>query len=160
MDIRGIANAIAVALHVLAAVVWVGGMFFAYLALRPALGEHSILARAHLWAAVLRRFFMWVWTSIAVLLVTGFFMVFNAFGGFRLTPMFVNLMMALGILMMLLFVYVVLLPYKQLRHSVEVNAEPEARKAMNQIRIVILVNLILGLVVIFVAASGAFALYD
>ena len=160
MDIRGIANAIAVALHVLAAVVWVGGMFFAYLALRPALSEHSILARAHLWAAVFRRFFIWVWTSIAVLLVTGFFMIFNAFGGFRLTPMFVNLMMALGILMMLLFVYVVFLPYRQLRHGVEVNAEPEARKAMNQIRIVILINLILGLIVIFVAASGAFALYD
>ena len=160
MDIRGIANAIAVALHVLAAVVWVGGMFFAYLALRPALAEHSALARAHLWAAVFRRFFPWVWASIAVLLVTGFFMVFNAFGSFRLTPMFVNLMMALGIVMMLLFVYVVYLPYRQLRHSVEVNAEPEARKAMNHIRVVILVNLILGLIVIFIAASGAFALYD
>jgi len=46
-----------------------------------------------------------------VLLVTGFFMIFNAFGGFRQTPMFVNLMMALGILMMLLFAYVFFLPY-------------------------------------------------
>lgn len=160
MDIRGIANAIAVALHVLAAVVWVGGMFFAYLALRPALAQHSVLANAHLWAAVFRRFFTWVWTSIAVLLVTGFFMVFNAFGGFRQTPMFVNLMIVLGIVMMLLFAYVAFRPYRQLRHSVEANTEAEARKAMHQIRWVILVNLILGLIVIFIAASGAFALYD
>ena len=28
--------AIAIALHLLAAVIWVGGMFFAYMALRPA----------------------------------------------------------------------------------------------------------------------------
>ncbi|MBU6421586.1 MAG: CopD family protein [Gammaproteobacteria bacterium] len=160
MDLRGIANAIAVAIHVLAAVVWVGGMFFAYLALRPALDEHSLLARAHLWMAVFRRFFAWVWASVVVLLVTGFFMIFNAFGGFRQTPMFVNLMMALGILMMLLFAYVFFLPYPRLRHSVEVNAEPEARGAMRQIRWVILVNLVLGLIVVFVAASGAFALYD
>ena len=31
-------SAAATALHVLAAVVWVGGMFFAYLVLRPAVG--------------------------------------------------------------------------------------------------------------------------
>ncbi|MHB8423998.1 MAG: hypothetical protein ACYDB9_02435 [Gammaproteobacteria bacterium] len=51
------AMAIAIALHSLSAVIWVGGMFFAYLALRPALTNHSILARAHLWDAVFRRLF-------------------------------------------------------------------------------------------------------
>jgi uncharacterized membrane protein len=160
VDIRGIANAIAVALHMLAAVVWVGGMFFAYLALRPALAEHGVLARAHLWTAVFRRFFPWVWASIVVLLATGFFMIFNAFGGFRQTPFFVQLMMTLGLLMMLLFAHVFFVCYRRLRHSVEVNGEPEARQAMNQIRRIILVNLVLGLIVIFAAASGALALYD
>lgn len=153
-------TAIAVALHVLAAVVWVGGMFFAYLALRPALTEHSVLARAHLWAAVFRRFFPWVWVCIGVLLVTGFFMIFMAFGDFRHTPWFVNAMMALGILMMLLYAHVFFVSYRRLRHSVEVNAEPEAGKAMNQIRLVILINLILGLIVVFIAMSGAFSFYD
>ena len=160
MDLSGISNAVAVALHVLAAVVWVGGMFFAYLALRPALTEHSVLARAHLWVALFRRFFTWVWASIAVLLVTGFFMIFNAFGGFRQAPLFVNIMLALGIAMMLLFVQVFFVPYPRLRHGVAVNDESEARHAMNQIRAIILINLVLGLIVIFVAASGAFALYD
>ncbi|MGH8292660.1 MAG: CopD family protein [Gammaproteobacteria bacterium] len=160
MDVSGISNAVAVALHVLAAVVWVGGMFFAYLALRPALTEHSLLARAHLWVAVFRRFFPWVWASIVVLLATGFFMIFNAFGGFRQTPLFVNVMLALGIAMMLLFVQVFFVPYRRLRHGVAVNDEPEARHAMHQIRVIILINLVLGLIVIFVAASGAFALYD
>ncbi|MGH8377396.1 MAG: CopD family protein [Gammaproteobacteria bacterium] len=160
MNAIGIANAIAVALHVLSAVVWVGGMFFAYLALRPALAEHSALARAHLWAAVFRRFFPWVWACIAVLLVTGFYLIFGAFGGFKQAPPFVNLMLALGIIMMLLFAHVYFASYRRLRHGVEVNDEAASKKAMNRIRIVILINLILGLIVIFVAMTGAFSLYD
>ena len=34
---------IAITLHLLSVVVWVGGMFFAYLALRPALAGHDVL---------------------------------------------------------------------------------------------------------------------
>ncbi len=154
------AMAMVIALHSLSAVIWVGGMFFAYLALRPALTDHSILARAHLWAAVFRRFFPWVWLSITMLLVTGLFMIFTAFGGFRQTPLYVHVMLALGILMMLLFAHVFFSPYRRLRHSVETNDETAARKAMNQIRIVMLVNLVLGLIVIFVATMGSYSFYD
>ena len=153
-------NAIAIALHVLSAAIWVGGMFFAYLALRPALASHTVLARAHLWAAIFKRFFPWVWTAILVLLATGFYLLFNAFGGFKQSPPFVNLMMAFGILMMLLFAHVFFAPYRRLRHSVEVNDEDVAHKAMNQIRITMLINLILGLLVILVAMMGAYSLYD
>ena len=154
------AMAMVIALHSLSAVIWVGGMFFAYLALRPALTDHSILARAHLWAAVFRRFFPWVWLSITMLLVTGLFMIFTAFGGFRQIPLYVYVMLTLGILMMLLFAHVFFAPYRRLRHSVETNDETAARKAMNQIRIVMLVNLVLGLIVIFVATMGSYSFYD
>jgi uncharacterized membrane protein len=153
-------NAIAIALHVLSAVVWVGGMFFAYMALRPALAAHTVLARAHLWAAVFRRFFPWVWIAILVLLATGFYMLFSAFGGFKHSPLFVNLMLALGIVMMLLFAHVFFASYRRLRHSVEVNDENAAVKAMNQIRIVMLVNLVLGLLVIIMAMMGSYSFYD
>ncbi|MGH8399181.1 MAG: CopD family protein, partial [Gammaproteobacteria bacterium] len=121
MNAIGVANAIAVALHVLSAVIWVGGMFFAYVTLRPALAEHTALARAHLWSAVFRRFFPWVWACIAALLVTGFYLIFGAFGGFKQVPPFVNLMLALGIIMMLLFAHVYFAVYRRLRHGVEVN---------------------------------------
>ncbi|MGN5479437.1 hypothetical protein ACTMU2_28655 [Cupriavidus basilensis] len=49
-------------LHVTAAVVWVGGMFFAYLCLRPVAGQ--VLdppSRLQLWRGVFDRFFRWVW---------------------------------------------------------------------------------------------------
>ncbi|MDE2196992.1 MAG: CopD family protein [Gammaproteobacteria bacterium] len=151
---------IAITLHLLSVVVWVGGMFFAYLALRPALAGHEVLVRARLWAAVFQRFFTWVWAAIVVLLVTGFYMIFTAFGGFRQTPLYVHVMLGLGILMMLLFAHMFFAPYKRLRNSVAANDEATAKKAMNQIRLVIAINLILGLIVIITAMTGTFSLYD
>ena len=73
---------ILVALHILAAVVWVGGMFFAYMVLRPSAGPLEPPARLALWQRVFGRFFPWVWASIAVLLISGYTMLFVHFGGF------------------------------------------------------------------------------
>ena len=50
-------NAIAIALHVIAAVLWVGGMFFAYLILRPTAATYDPRRRLTLWAGVFKRFF-------------------------------------------------------------------------------------------------------
>ncbi len=62
------ALSLVLALHVLSAVLWVGGMFFAYLCLRPAAGALEPQHRLRLWAAVFERFFPWVWLSILILL--------------------------------------------------------------------------------------------
>ena len=59
---------LAVALHALAAVIWVGGMFFAYVVLRPSVAELAVPERLLLWRRVLGRFFTWVLGCIAVLL--------------------------------------------------------------------------------------------
>ena len=62
-------------LHVMGVVVWVGGMFFAYMALRPVAA--SVLEppqRLILWAGVFGKFFPWVWASVALILLTGLHM--------------------------------------------------------------------------------------
>ncbi len=67
---------LAIALHVLSAVIWVGGMFFAYMAMRPAVVEVVEPAqRGALWCHTLTRFFRWVWAAVALLLITGYWMV-------------------------------------------------------------------------------------
>ena len=81
---------IAVALHALAAVVWVGGMFYAYICLRPALGVLEPPAPMRLMRGILERFLPWVAVSIVVLLVTGYWAVFVNYGGFAGLPMHVN----------------------------------------------------------------------
>lgn len=151
---------IAVTLHLLSAVIWVGGMFFAYLALRPALAEQDTLTRARIWVAVFRRFFPWVWASIAVLLATGFYMILVNMGGFAQAPMFVQIMMGLGILMMLLFAHVFFAPYQRLRRAADAGDEAVAKKSMNQIRMLIAINLSLGVIVIMVAMTGTFSFFS
>jgi len=48
---------ILITLHVLAAVVWVGGMFFAYMVLRQSVGPLEPAVRLALWHRVFRHFF-------------------------------------------------------------------------------------------------------
>jgi uncharacterized membrane protein len=145
-----------VALHVLAAVVWVGGMFFAYMVLRPAAGPLEPPVRLALWCRVFGRFFPWVWASIVALLASGYAMLFVHFGGFAGTPLHVNVMQATGILMMLLFLHLYFAPWRRFSRAVEAGAWPDAGGQLNKIRRVVAINLALGLVTVAVGASGRF----
>lgn len=153
-------SAIAIALHVLAAVVWVGGMFFAYMAARPVLAELDTPLRAKLWVGIFRRFFPWVWVSVATLLATGTYMVFDGFGGFAQAPAYVDAMMGLGVVMMALFGHVYFAPYRRLQRALADKDDALAMRSMRQIRLMIAVNLSLGLAVILIAMLGSYATFN
>ena len=109
---------IAITLHILAAVIWVGGMFFAYTALRPVaatLFEPPV--RLTMWCHVFSRFFPWVWISVVALLVTGLGII-KIFGGMGAVGMHVHIMLLLGIIMMLIFMHLFFSPYKKLKRAV------------------------------------------
>jgi uncharacterized membrane protein len=89
--------------HILAAVIWVGGMFFAHQLLRPAAAALEPVHRLPLWRRVFARFFPLVWLSIAALVASGYAMVFGVFGGFARLPLHIDLMQLIGIIMMLAF---------------------------------------------------------
>jgi uncharacterized membrane protein len=144
------------AFHILAAVIWVGGMFFAHLVLRPSAGPLDLPIRLALWERVLGRFFLWVWLSIAALLISGFAMVMIGFGGFASLAHYINVMMAVGILMMLLFGHVFFGPWRRFRGAVATANWTEAERNIRQIRILVTVNLVLGLVTVVVGASGRY----
>jgi uncharacterized membrane protein len=139
--------------HVLGAIVWVGGMFFAYVVLRPSAGE--ILEppqRLSLWAKTLGRFFIWVWLIVALILVSGIYMTY-LLGGAN-APTYVFWMMGAGILMMLIFAHVFFAPFKRLKRGVALQDWKAAGIALNQVRILVAVNLFLGLVVVATATLG------
>lgn len=148
---------IAITLHLLATVIWVGGMFFAYMALRPVAA--SLLEppqRLPLWSQTFSRFFPWVWLSVIVLLLTGLWMVQSVFGGFGAVGLYIHLMAGLGILMMLLFMHVFFAPYRGIKKALAENNLPEAGRRLAQIRIIIAINLILGLVVSVIGSAGRY----
>ena len=149
---------LAIAFHLLAAVVWVGGMFFAYIALRPvAAAQFEPPARLRLWSAVFKRFFPWVIVSIVVLLASGFWMIFRK-GGMAGVGMNVHIMLLTGIIMMLIFFHVYFGPFKKLNTSIITEDWQNGGAALNQIRKLILLNLALGLFVIVIASAGRYIL--
>ena len=148
--------ALLIAIHVLAVVVWVGGMFFAYMVLRQSAGPLEPEARLALWHRVFRRFFPWVWSSIILLLASGYGMMFLYFGGFAGAPLYIHIMQGIGILMMLLFLHLFFAPWRRFGDAVERKHAPEAVKQLGQIRRVVAANLVLGLLTVIVGASGRF----
>ena len=146
---------VALALHVLSAVVWVGGMFFAYLCLRPAVAELAPAERTALWSRVLGNFFRWVLIAVPALLLSGLWMMMNELPAVQLR---VHLMLGLGIVMMLLFLHVYFAPFRRLRRAVAAGDTPLAAKQVGTIRKLVAVNLTLGLVVVLIATAGKYLL--
>jgi uncharacterized membrane protein len=146
-----------IALHLLAAVVWVGGMIFAHNSLRPAAAQ--VLEpplRLELWVQVFRRFFVLVWISIAVILASGYWMLFNYFGGFAGAGIYIHIMHGAGIIMVLIYLHVFFAPYRRLRQAVIVQDYPLAAAQLNQIRRMVGINILIGLSVIVVASAGRY----
>jgi uncharacterized membrane protein len=148
---------IAVTLHILSAVIWVGGMFFAYQVLRPvAAVQLDPAQRLPLWVDVFKRFFPWVWAAVLLLLVTGYWMIFSVFGGMKSVGLYVHIMQGLGWLMILLYMHLYFAPFRRLKEAVITENWTEAGRRLNQIRQIVGINLILGLIVIAVATGGRY----
>ncbi len=146
---------IAVFFHVLGVVVWVGGMFFAYMALRPAAAQLlEPPQRLALWQETLRRFFNWVWLAVALVLASGLWMLLRM-GGFAGAPAYVYIMLLLGLVMIVIFAHVFFAPFKRLTANVAAKDWKAAGAALNEIRKRVALNLALGLLTITVATAGA-----
>ena len=142
------------ALHNLAALVWVGGMFFAWMILRPAaVSALQAPERLRLWLDVFPRFFVWVWAAVLILPVSGVGLLHMGFGGFAAVPMHVQLMIGLYLVMLSLFLRVQLLLLPPLRRAVEAADWPAGGAALAAIRRMVGANLLVGLLLVAIAVS-------
>ncbi len=132
-------------LHILATVIWVGGMFFAHQCLRPVvLAQLEPPQRLRLWNGVFGRFFPWVWLSLVVLIATGQILVVGM-GGMAAVPYPAHIMVGIGYLMSAIFMYIYFGPYARLRKAVAAENWPAGGQSLNLIRQLVGTNLILGL---------------
>lgn len=139
-------NALMKFLHIAAAIAWLGGVSFMLFALRPAAGALAPPQRLPLIAGVLQRFFMVVWASIVVLLVTGLAMLLRV--GMKNAPIGWHLMFGIGIVMFALFGHLYFGPFRRLKLAVAAADWPEGGRRVGQIATLASVNLILGTVAI------------
>tara|TARA_B100000676_G_scaffold311122_1_gene379892 strand:+ start:1747 stop:2193 length:447 start_codon:yes stop_codon:yes gene_type:complete len=144
---------IAAALHVIAALIWVGGFFFILVILRPASIRIEPPQRFRLFAKVFQWFFPWVWGLIAVLLITGYWMLLS---GQALSGLHTDIMQGLGIAMMLLFGHLYHAPYKRFSEAVDEENWAKTNYQANRMRRAIRWNLLLGLATAVVATTGRY----
>ncbi len=144
---------LALLLHLLAAMAWMGGMFFAYFCLRPAAAR--VLQppqRLQLWTATFERFLPYTAVAVALLLASGLAMLLQV--GFRNAPVGWNLMFVLGLVMAAVFAYVYAVLFPMLRAHCAASAWPAAAQALNSIRQMVALNLVLGALTVIAAVSA------
>ena len=145
-----------VTIHLLSAVVWVGGMFFALIVLRPAVGPMDPAARLALWRRVFARFFPVVGIAVLALLATGHAMILVELGGFAAIGLSVHLMEGTGVLMAVLYAVLLLGPYRAFLKALDAGALPAAGRAIERIRWIVAVNLALGVLTLAIATTGRY----
>jgi len=78
------------------------------------------------------------------------------FGGPATTPIYVHIMAVIGIVMMLLYLHLLFAPWRRFRAALDSGSLPEAAKSLNQIRMIVAINLLLGAVTVVVGGTGRF----
>jgi uncharacterized membrane protein len=135
------------ALHLLCAVLWVGGMFFAYVVLRPSLAAIEAPQRMLLHTQVFRKFFLVIWHAMPLILITGFAMI-ALHWDMATAPWQIHTMLGLGLVMAAVFLAIFFGPYRQFRRTTDRN---RMASSLDNIRKLIGVNLNLGLLTVIVA---------
>ena len=142
-------------LHTLAAVIWVGGMFFAYVALRPAMGGVAPEDALPLWRRTLQTFLRWVLGTVVVLWATGIYMMFFVLSGFGAAGIHVDIMFTTALIMTILFFWLNHGPFRTFKIAADARDFATAGQAIETVRKIVATNLVLGLITVIVAAWGA-----
>lgn len=149
------------AVHLLAVIAWVGGMFFTLSCLRPAAAVLEPAPRVQLMQAALGRFFVVVAVAAALALVTGAAMVALAWTAASRAGLAFNMpldwyaMAVLFFVMLGVFVHVRAALFPRLREAVAAKRTADAAAVLGAIRLEVTINLVLGVfVVVFVRLGG------
>jgi uncharacterized membrane protein len=147
--------------HLLALIVWIGGMYFTLYCLRPALAVLEGPQRLRLMNEVLRRFFVAVTVAVASVLLSGLWLLMSAARsvsasgiGFNM-PLDWHAMLIGGVVMIAIFAYIRLSLFKRLQRAVQEQDAPAGAAALGRIRAWVMVNLVLGVLIVVVMRLGA-----
>ena len=148
-------------LHLLALIVWLGGMVFAHFFLRPAVATLTPAQRLPLMHAVLGRFFNAVLGAAGLVFLSGFWMlgrvakVASQAGVPYNMPLEWLLMAVLGTVMMAIFGHIRFTLFKRLSQAVAASDWPAGGAVLGSIRHWVVVNLCIGLLIVLLVMIGS-----
>jgi len=138
------------AIHLLCVVLWVGGMAFLLVTLRPSMGAIDPAARLVLQGAVFRRFFRLVWQIMPMAIASGLLLLILSYSHQAL-PWEVMVMQTGGLLMAAIFIGMVLVPNKRFQAKLAAGTATAADVA--PIRRLIWLSLGIGAVILVSVAN-------
>ena len=145
---------VALILHLIAINIWVGGTFFTVVILGRAIRTMEAAQRLLLWQLVLRRFFVWTWLAVLMLLCSGIWLVYSLYGGFESIPAYIVLMGLLALLMVANFLFIFLVPYARLQQRIKSGDIDGSLRLLQIIRYLSILNITLGLSIVVIIGSG------
>lgn len=151
------------AVHLLATIVWIGGMFFMLHCLRPAAALLEPPLRLTLLHATMRRFFVAVIAAIVVIAVSGGSMIAMAWAAARRANLMFNMpldwytMIGVFVAMVAVFAHVRWVLFRRLGAAVQAQRWAEGAAAAGAIRWEVMVNLVLGIFVVAAVRLGSAA---
>jgi len=147
-------------IHVLALFVWVGGMIFSHFFMRKPLATLPVPQRFSFAWHVMRRFFNAVSVSVVLVLLTGLWMIgrtakqMSRAGLNFEAPWSWTAMALLGFVMIAIFAYIRLVPYRRLGRAVSQEDWVQAASALATIRQWVAGNMVLGIIVTTIGIMG------
>lgn len=149
------------ALHLLAVMVWVGGMAFMLFCLRPAARVLEPAARVMLMHAAMRRFIVVVVAAVSVIFVCGAAMIGIAWSAARRAGLAFNMpldwytMIAGFFVMLVVFIHIWNVLFRRLDAAVREERWADGAAALGAIRWDVSINLVVGaLITVFVRLGG------
>ena len=138
------------AIHLLCVVLWVGGMAFLLLTLRPSASAIDPSARLVLQGAVFRRFFRTIWQVMPMAIVSGLLLLILLYSHQKM-PWEVMVMQTGGVLMAAIFIGMVLVPNK--RFQAKLAAGTATAEDAVPVRRLIWLSLGIGTIVLICVAN-------
>lgn len=144
-------------LHLLATVTWVGGMIYINLALMPALTAIDPPQRGKLMGAAGKRFAILAWSSVLILIITGYMkipagMLFETSTGYGLTLTVKHLAI---LVMMIVGIYISMVIVPKMGTLAPKGGEPPSPafiKVQKSLPVLSIANMVLGVLVLFCVA--------
>jgi len=151
------------AVHLLAVVVWVGGMAFTLYCLQPAAKLLDPAPRVLLMHAVLRRFIAAVTIAVVVIFVSGATMIGLAWSAAARAGLPFNMpldwyaMVALFFVMLVFFIHIRSTLFRRLAGAVAAGRWPDGAAVLAAIRWEVTLNLVIGAFIIVIVRLGGTA---